>query len=98
MSKKQLQQLYPSRCPCCGTAIDSIHNCVNHLSSAKHIAKIKEMFDIKDECRPNIVSMFTLPNQRQIHIEYGFKVDEILAAAADGIGQPRFDGYQRQFR
>ena len=96
MSKKQLQQLYPSRCPCCGTAIDSIHNCVNHLSSAKHIAKIKEMFDIKDECRPNIVSMFTLPNQRLIHIEYGFKVDEILAAVADGIGQPRFDGAREQ--
>ena len=62
MSKKQLQQLYPTRCPCCDTAaIDSIHNCVNHLSSNKHIAKIKEMFNIKDECRPNIVSMFTFP-------------------------------------
>ena len=93
MSKKQLRQLYPSRCPCCDTAaIDSIHNCVYHLSSKKHIAKIKEMFDIKDECRPNIVSMFTFPNQRQIHIEYGYKVDEILAAVADGVGQPRFDG------
>ena len=92
MSKKQLRQLYPSRCPCCDTAIDSIHNCVNHLSSTKHIAKIKDMFDIKDECRPNIVSMFTFPNQRQLHVEYGFKVDEILAAAAHGVGQPRFDG------
>jgi hypothetical protein len=73
-----------------------MHNCINHLSSAKHIAKIREMFDIKDECRPNIVSMFTFPNQRQIHIEYGFKVDEILAAVADGIGQPRFDGAKEQ--
>ena len=92
MSKKQLRQLYPSRCPCCDTAIDSIHNCVNHLSSTKHISKIKEMFDIKDECRPNIFSMFTFPNQRQMHIDYGYKVDEILAAVADGVGQPRFDG------
>lgn len=98
MSKKQQQrQLYPSRCPCCDNIeLDSMHNCVNHLSSAKHIAKIKEMFDIKDECRPNIVSMFTFPNQRQMHIEYGFKVDEILAAVADGIGQPRFDGAKEQ--
>ena len=56
MSKKQQRQLYPSRCPCCDTKIDSMHNCVNHLSSAKHITKMKEMFHIKDECRPNIVS------------------------------------------
>ncbi len=96
MSKKQQQQLYPSQCPCCDTELNSIQNCINHLSSAKHIAKIKEMFHIKDECRPNIVSMFTFPNQRQVHIEYGFKVDEILAAVADGIGQPRFDGAKEQ--
>ena len=94
--KNKRQQLYPSRCPCCDTAIDSLHNCVvDHLSSAKHIAKIFKMFDIKDECRLNIVSMFTFPNQRQIHIKYGFKVDEILAAVADGIGQS-FDGAKEQ--
>src|SRR5210317_1358044 len=44
MSKKQQRQLYPSQCPCCDTKLDTMHNCINHLSSAKHIAKIREMF------------------------------------------------------
>ena len=86
----------PPKCTCCDREIESITACVDHLSSARHVKKVGGLCGCKDnQCAERdsiIVSMLTCPTQRQLHVDYGFKVEEILTAIADGTSQPRYDG------
>ena len=91
----------PPRCTLCDVEINSTVACIAHFSSKRHLENIGGICGCSgaNQCQEKesqVISLLTCPTQREVHLALGFKVDEILSAAATGTGRPRYDGVKDQ--
>ena len=69
--------------------------CIIHLNSKNHSSRIGEMCRC-GQCplhdNYDVEALLSCPEQKERHVQLGFKVDAILHAAAKGVGKPPVDG------